>query len=367
MSFNPLSKVTRCYYKTTKEIIEEHRSRRRRLLYHLDLILYLYAFRLFFIAHVAFVDFSTPYNFRRYDIPLNFLSHNLTFMDPYFAIVIFLFATFYVYCQRALYHLNVRSLTWRWWHQLVVLNQEAYWRARLADDQVQSVVTQREAHFRQRLTEEYEVASRLLPDFLAKVLCSGAARLTVWACLEDVDRKRLFSEPLSILPKMSDRLRTRLLLSLTVADYFAALVQLFIVAIFVYFFITQTYLYSIAHNYASEHPWFVVLWFAGEVCASFCIIMRLMHCAFFFTLCSIFGTIVYTGHVIDVGRSLKRLIHQFKLSSAGEGGTAATLPFRFRALLELQLVEHGKVCYLVLCGSEELFGKILFAFLMTNM
>lgn len=92
-----------------------------------------------------------------------------------------------------------------------------------------------------------------------------------------------------------------------------------------------------------------------------------MHCAFFFTLCSIFGTIVYTGHVIDVGGTVKRLIEQFKLNSCPEEGLTTTLPFRFRALLELQLMEHGKVCYLVLCGSEQLFGKVLFAFLMTNM
>ncbi len=363
MSLNPLSKLTHVYYKMTKEVVEKHQSPVHRFLNLFDVTFYLYSFRLFFIAYVVFNDFDTSYDFRRYDLVTNFLYCNEAFQDPYFPMVIFFFATFYVYCQRALYYLDVSTITWRWWHQLVVLNQEAYWEAMLPQDQVEVVVQQRQAHLKRKLEGEYSAIAYLLPDFIARLLCKLLARLAVWHSLENVDRKRLFSRPLSILPHFSDRLRARLLLCLTVADRLAFPSQLLVVCMYIYFFLLQGYYYVVVYRHGDLHPWYVYLWFACECLITFHIMVRLIQCALFFTLCSIFGTIVFTGHVIDVRSTVRRLIRQFR----GSGGPGSCIPFRFRALLELQLREHGKVCYLVMCGSEELFGNVLFAFLMTNM
>ena len=95
-------------------------------------------------------------------------------------------------------------------------------------------------------------------------------------------------------------------------------------------------------------------------------LVQMTQAAFFFTNCTILGTIVYTGHVRKLYSQVEVMLAKY--SSAGQGSTISVLPVqRCYHVLANVLAEHNKVCYLVMRGCVELFGSVLLAFICTNL
>ncbi|KAJ6224148.1 hypothetical protein RDWZM_002693, partial [Blomia tropicalis] len=82
----------------------------------------------------------------------------------------------------------------------------------------------------------------------------------------------------------------------------------------------------------------------------------------FFSLCTITGTIVFAGHVIEMDRKMWKMIDQCRRKCP----MLRSISCRSHKIIDNQLCEHNRVTYLVISGSRELFSYILYAFLLTN-
>lgn len=89
-------------------------------------------------------------------------------------------------------------------------------------------------------------------------------------------------------------------------------------------------------------------------------LLQMIQSSAFFVNCTLLGTIVFSGHVKDVGRRIHSLVEKSNIESK------LTL-FNIHYLLYKQLSEHNLVCYLVMRGGKELFSSVLLCFLLTHL
>jgi len=102
-----------------------------------------------------------------------------------------------------------------------------------------------------------------------------------------------------------------------------------------------------------------IAWVVMNSILTFHIVFGIVRHAFFFTYYSIIGTVVYTGHVIELNQSIMKLM--------GANRLTRLMPHSSRLTIQQQLDDHNRVCYLVVRGSQELFGWVLFVYLLTNL
>lgn len=89
------------------------------------------------------------------------------------------------------------------------------------------------------------------------------------------------------------------------------------------------------------HPWHAKLLVNVEFILAFFLLLRLCRSALFFILCSMLGTLVYTGHVREVGKAVQTLIRACSKMALHE------IPLGLHWILREQIREHNLVCYLV--------------------
>ncbi len=112
-----------------------------------------------------------------------------------------------------------------------------------------------------------------------------------------------------------------------------------------------------------DFPWYSRLLSATDILLMVTGLTRMFMSALFFTNCTILGTIVYTGHVKEQYRVMRALIDRHSTLSSSR------LPYSTShyKVVSNHLVEHNKVCYLVVRGCIELFGGVLLAFICTHL
>ncbi|KAH9397296.1 hypothetical protein TYRP_003606 [Tyrophagus putrescentiae] len=273
-------KFTRFSYYFMKELVEQHNSLAYKCTFSLDLLLFVYSFRYLETAFFLYKENSSTYPKLFEAICANdavcFFYHQRRFKyDAFIPVGIFLMESFNVYCQlKLVVRLDVSKATWQWWHQLIVLNQEAYYRAQLTE---------------------------LFLDHLF-ALWQGALVLVI------ILYYGFFSPPM-LLPFEGSR----------------------------YYRLTFTFL-------SLE---FVIF--------GYCL-LQMVSSAVFFAYCSLLGTVVYVGHLLEINAQVKRTL-------TFDGIQLKTTQ---RRLFRQFLRDHNLICFFVLQGSKDLFGGVLYAFLMTN-
>ena len=112
----------------------------------------------------------------------------------------------------------------------------------------------------------------------------------------------------------------------------------------------------------SALAWNAYVWINVEYVLCIYLAFQCIQNAMFFTFCTITGTIVFCGHVIETNQTVWKLIDKYR----SHNSMLSWIPFRCRRIIVNQLVEHNRVTYLVIAGSRELFGYVLYAYLLTN-
>ena len=169
-----------------------------------------------------YVDYDVLewYNFEKYDVLLGFLHYNSQKYDPFIPILMYLFVLFLMFCEHSLYWLNSQTITWKWWHQLVVQNQDRYYECLLKPKHLALVQSNRE-----RLIKD-KIGTFVPSKFIVKILSRKLAKIHIWMSLDNIDKRRYFGQPLSLMPNLSHKLRRKLVLLLILVDKFACFVQL---------------------------------------------------------------------------------------------------------------------------------------------
>ena len=373
-------KLRRCYYSMAKEIFDGRLNNAspacqssKRWLYLRDISVLIYGLRLFVIKWLWENDFKGEellgIDVLKYDVVCNYLNAHKDQLDPFFCVVLYLFGLFEFSCQHAYHSLNADTPTWRWWYELVVVNQDQYYEASLDNAKTEKIFRKREAEVMQKWTKERKYLwATLMPRFLVELLAKLQARIAIWTGLETVDKEKLFSKLFQVVPGLSPRIRTRVLLWLIAFDKICYFLQGGLAFLF---FTVLVFAYTDGDY--TLHPWYVIIWLLWEYLFTFLVALRMCRSAMFFTICTLLGTIVYTGHVIEVGRSVWTLIRENECNAVHEEKeeeeeammVGGKIPLTKHTVLYNELHEHNLVCFLVVDGCETLFGSVLLAFLLT--
>ncbi|KAH9393951.1 hypothetical protein TYRP_021076 [Tyrophagus putrescentiae] len=346
-----LKKFTHFSYYFTKELIEQHNSRAFKYAFYLDLLLFIYSFhylevafflwgensstypRLFEVicANDAFCFFFSPYRFK---------------YDAFVPTAIFLGELFNVYSQLKLtFWLDVSKATWRWWHQLTVRHQEAYWRAQLTGSALGKVFEE------SRRREVLKIRSKI-----EKVLLPWIVKLKMQLSLKNVNRTAFYRHQLTYFPRMSPRIRRLTLLAeLALDTVYAPLQYILCVVIVLYyaFFSPPMLLPFEGSPYYLLTFTFLSLEFA---LFGYCL-MRMIRSSLFFAYCSLMGVVVYVVHLLEIDGQAKGKLKDFDGKNQ--------LNTHQRLIFSQFLRDHNRICFFVLQGSRDLFGGALYAFLMT--
>lgn len=222
------SKFGRCYYELSRENFERPRSRISKWQYYFHFFSFLYAHKVMVIILSAYTRMDFSWGHFEGDIFFNFFNQNQQTINPFIAVTMYLFELFNFVCHSALYHLNVYRITWQWWLQLVVINQDQYRRCVLSEDKLANAVQTKVTQLRSRLVCCRYTFAKLLPRLILQSCCSLLARIEIFLSLDNIDKQQLFSQPLDILPNLSKKLRSRLLITLILADVLCLICQIII-------------------------------------------------------------------------------------------------------------------------------------------
>ncbi|KAH9391892.1 hypothetical protein TYRP_022391 [Tyrophagus putrescentiae] len=330
-----LQKFPRCYYTIAKEVFEG-RVTHRQLRYSAAILLYI----VFYANDPVLVRPRARYFAEVEDIS-----------EPLIGLSIVLFTAFDFFCQRAFLHLNVNTVTWRWWHELIVRNQDAYFDSVLPEVEIEKNVKKKVLDL---------VSKEKLFGYLPKKVVRILATVLVYYHFEHVDGEKLFSRKMKILPQISRTVRTRVLRFVLFTDR-VSYVCLVAIALFYFGFLAVNFTTFLAFSNYWLSLGLIYMDFFSMIFG----LVQMTQAAFFFTNCTILGTIVYTGHVRELYSQVEVMLAKY--SSAGST-TISVLPVqRCYHVLANVLAEHNKVCYLVMRGCVELFGSVLLAFICTNL
>ena len=87
-------------------------------------------------------------SYQKYDPICNFLATHAEISESFISVLV-LFMVFDFICQREFYQLNVQSVPWRWWHQLIVLHQDVYYQSLIEDqDKLNKIYQVQLKHFK---------------------------------------------------------------------------------------------------------------------------------------------------------------------------------------------------------------------------
>ncbi len=361
-----LKKFTRFSYYFMKELVEQHNSLAYKCTFYLDLLLFVYSFRYLETAFFLYKENSSTYPKLFEAICANdafcFFYHQRRFKyDAFIPVGIFLMESFNVYCQlKLVVRLDVSKATWQWWHQLIVLNQEAYYRAQLTGSALTKafLANKRKALIiRNSKSVSGGKLNRLYFQFVyEKIFLSWIVKVKMLLSLKNIHRAAFYRTKLTPFPRLSPRLRRHILLAELFLDHLFALWQgaLVLVIILYYSFFSPPMLFPFeGSRYYRLTFTFLSLEF---VIFGYCL-LQMVSSAVFFAYCSLLGTVVYVGHLLEINAQVKRTL-------TFDGSQLKTTQ---RRLFRQFLRDHNLICFFVLQGSKDLFGGVLYAFLMTNM
>lgn len=373
-----LKKFSRCCYYFMKELVEFHGSTEVLHIFYLDIVFLVYAiFYYLNMSILGFAEYRLEFLFSicTKDPVCLYIYHHQEQYEPFFPLMIFLMELFNFYCQTKLVFLNTDTPTWRWWDQLIVQHQDFYSLAKLSNgSKLDKAIAEAKREALSSSSVLFQLLKIITPQIIfEKCILPVFIKADLFRSLKTINRPLFYRQQLSTLPHISSGLRRRLLLFKLSADKLFFVFQAFI--IFIVLAVYFVYFYSIISQF-SKPPILSYYIIVASVLYTFTVaviyycLMRMLRCALFFIYCSLLGTLVYTGHLTEIGDRVNRLLqaYSFQTGSFSGYGSLMVFPVTYRPLFTLYFLhDHNLICSLVLTGSRDLFGDILFVFLLTNM
>ncbi|KAJ6219638.1 hypothetical protein RDWZM_005450 [Blomia tropicalis] len=352
------SRIRRCAYQMMKEMIIENGTGKAKFRYKINLFMFMYGtFRL--LATIAIIRNKfqihplLPYNISRDDALVSYFLQNSERYQEDILVMMLLFAFFWYSFQNLMYRLNVNKNVWRWWYQLIVVNQDIYYQ--YYEENYQTI---EQSKFIEVTNMFKKTRMRCcVPKLVVNAYIRLLAKYTIHIKLHHLENKSFFNKKLLILPNLSNELRSLIVNFLIVWDYFAFFVQVGGCLTTI-----TGYIYGIINMDNSGLSWFGWTWINLEFILVLNVALEIYQIGLFFTLLTIVASITYCGHIIQVNQKILKLMskcrHRLPLRPL--------ILWRNRSVIAFQLFEHNRVTSLHISANREMFGRLLYLFIMTN-
>lgn len=113
----------------------------------------------------------------------------------------------------------------------------------------------------------------------------------------------------------------------------------------------------------SQQVWYSYIYIKFEVFITLYVAVEIVQNAFFFTMFTYFAMIIYTGNTLDGIKSMWNLIYQCRRNCVY---SKPFISIAGRKIVDRQLHDYVEITSLALIGSRDLFGIILYNFVITN-
>ncbi|KAH9390374.1 hypothetical protein TYRP_023125, partial [Tyrophagus putrescentiae] len=342
-----------CFYQSSKEVLDIGKSIEIGPRQWLAIAVFLYALKMPFVVYIMYTDYSTSFNFRRHEMLLGFCSAYRLVIDHWTLLMVHLFIYIFFALEYWTWRLDSCHRTWRFWWQLTVQSLEDYQQCTLERSKLSKVLLLREEKYRQVLAERVSQFPVSLQITLARVLAKVATAYT----LEHIDRRRfLTTRPLTLMPRLRWHLRRRTLQVMLITEYLAFGTQ--IVSVLGYWSAIPVFLYF--YPDWTEPSLLAIFQLSFDVTSAYYIFLCLIRWTFLFAAQTFIGKVVFTGHVSDERRLLKANLRICQQRNRN------ILPLFLERSVFCFLREHNLVCFHVLSGSLQLWGRLIFGILLTQ-
>lgn len=233
-------KYNRCYYEMSKEIFggsNNKWSRQKGFQRHAaNIIAFIYSFfRLSFLFYVMSNNFNVPFlnDYRRYDLPLNYLYRFSNIFDESVIVVLTLFAVFYFSCEWLTSRLNLQHRTWQFWYQFVVQSQDNYYACKCSNEKLEEILTILTNKYQTKLSELCFIESLPLFFIIKKHIFRNCAKMEAFFSMLDIDQETFSKRRPSLakLPNLSFNNRRRAVITMIISDlmffYFQIIISKF--------------------------------------------------------------------------------------------------------------------------------------------
>ena len=224
--FLSVGNVRRCYYSMARAVFEPAPfPNAKRWLFVSDIGLWIYSCRMLYIMYLWRDDFKNTHYDLHYDLVTYWVSYHKDSYDSYYMVVVWLLETFNFYCQFSFYFLDRQTITWVWWHELIVVNQDEYRNCLLNKNQLDSVLAKKLGISISNLKKLFYNCHVCSAKHF-KHLLFAKTKILIFFTLENIDQKRFFKKPLKVLPLLSRKVRSQALLFCILTDHLMHIAQI---------------------------------------------------------------------------------------------------------------------------------------------
>ncbi|KAJ6220373.1 hypothetical protein RDWZM_006185 [Blomia tropicalis] len=329
-----------------KEMINEHGTRKAQIRYKINLLTLTYGtIRMItstvIIMNIFEIDPRLPYNITRDDALNTYFMQTKNRYGEEFPLMMFALILFNFIMQDAMYRLDVDKNVWRWWYQLVVVNQDNYYQ--FYSEYYPVIENKKTVEITKRLKKMR--IKPFVPKFMVKAYIRLASEYSIHIGLHHLKEKSFFNKKLSILSNLSNELRSLNLNLLIVFDYVARFIQ-----------VGGTLTMDL-----SGLAWYGYVIINIELIFGLYIALSIYQSGLFFSM-TVFGSSAYPGHIYQTNQKTLKHINECRLKMP----LCSYVSWRNRSIIKNQLQEHILATSLAISGSRNLFGKILYVFLLIN-
>ena len=210
-----------------KEMINEHGTRKAKIRYRIHLFIFLYALIRMITSTVVImnnfeIDSRLPYNITRDDAFNTYFMQNLNQYGEEIPLIMLALVLLNFIAQDAMYRLDVDKNVWRWWYQLVVVNQDNYYQ--FYSEYYPIIENKKTVEITNRLQKMR--IKPFVPKFMVKAYIRLVTEYSIHIGLHHLENKSFFNKKLSILSNLSNELRSLVVNLLIVFDYLSWFFQL---------------------------------------------------------------------------------------------------------------------------------------------
>ena len=168
------------------------------------------------------LDTRLPYKINRDDLFLSYLYQNKERYGEEIIFILLAILLFNFICLDALYRLNVNTLTWHWWYELIVTNQDDYYQFHVKN--IRLVTMAKSTQIAKHMTIHTMCA--ILPNYMIKIIANFYSRFIIQYNLEYVDKEKYFDKKFTIIPNISSQIRLKLIKTLIMWDIISCFSQM---------------------------------------------------------------------------------------------------------------------------------------------
>lgn len=348
-----VSKLRHCFYAITLELSQKSYARSQ-YLFQVFCLLYTYS-RFSLIYYGVYLDSSGA--FSRYDYSTylyqaypEVYNHFLTFCTLLFEL--FIFALSWL-----LYHVPENSYNINWITQIVVENQNIYRESLYDSATIGKIIDRKIKIISRKFKQNHPFISRLFPKFILTFGVGKLAYLSLWMSMDHLEKPKFASTKLAFHPNLSLYHRLMLLKG-----------HLFQDSITFFAFQIGLFLFIIPLGYPVCERAYPILFNAPLYLGPICLILDLLviwyqifqivYLSVFFTMVTYTSSYINTVYCRAITRHLKETLHLRRSKKM-------SLVSLYREVTFF-LEEHQRCIEQTIRGNGELFSRVLFVYLLTN-